>query len=198
MTLPPYLNAIDSHIVPGVGSELTTSAQPSSGSPVIAVRRATLTDGEAIGIVHAASWEAAYAPFFDPGFAGREIASRRTRWHDRVTDETALILLATLDNRPLGFSWSTASTERSGQAEILSFYAHPDGWGTGVAPRLMTETLHALRSTGFAHVHLWTLRDTPQSRRFYTKSGFTETGETRPRDFGDGTPLPQVEYLRAC
>ena len=62
----------------------------------------------------------------------------------------------------------------------------------------MTETLGALRSTGFSRVHLWTLRDTPQSRRFYTKSGFTETGATRPRDFGDGAPLPQVEYDRPC
>ena len=164
----------------------------------VEVRRATPTDGEAIGIVHAASWEAAYAPFFTPDFATREIASRLTRWHNRVTDETALILLATLNSRPLAFSWSTPSTERPGQAEILSFYAHPEGWGTGVAPRLMTETLGALRSTGFSRVHLWTLRDTPQSRRFYTKSGFTETGATRPRDFGDGTPLPQVEYDRPC
>jgi RimJ/RimL family protein N-acetyltransferase len=43
-------------------------------------------------------------------------------------------------------------------------------------------------------VHLWTLRDTPQSRRFYTKCGFTETGATTTRDFGDGNPLAQVEY----
>ncbi|TCM40404.1 GNAT family N-acetyltransferase [Kribbella sp. VKM Ac-2568] len=164
----------------------------------VEVRRATPTDGEAIGIVHAASWEAAYAPLFTPDFATGEIAARLTRWHNRVSDETALILLATLNSRPLAFSWSTPSTERPGQAEILSFYAHPEGWGTGAAPRLMTETLGALRSTGFSRVHLWTLRDTPQSRRFYTKSGFTETGATRPRDFGDGTPLPQVEYDRPC
>ena len=174
-----------------MGSELTTSS-------VIEIRRATPADGEAIGIVHAASWQAACAPFFDPDFATREIASRLTRWGERVTDEAALILLATLDRRPLAFSWSTPSAERPGEAEILSFYAHPDGWGTGVAPRLMTGTLDTLRSTGFSRVRLWTLRDTPQSRRFYTKSGFTETGAARTRDFGDGVPLPQVEYARSC
>jgi hypothetical protein len=51
-------------------------------------------------------------------------------------------------------------------------------------------------ASGFPAVHLWTLRDTPQSRRFYVKSGFAETGATRDLDFGDGRPLPQVEYER--
>lgn len=60
----------------------------------------------------------------------------------------------------------------------------------------MTATLQRLRSDGYDRVHLWTLRDTPQSRRFYIKCGFTETGATQDRDFGDGNPLPQVEYER--
>jgi hypothetical protein len=47
-----------------------------------------------------------------------------------------------------------------------------------------------------ARAHRWTLRDTPQSRRFYTTSGFTETGATRDMDYGPGNLLPQVEYAR--
>ena len=105
-------------------------------------------------------------------------------------------MLASVDGRPLAFSWSMPSTERPGLAEIYSFYGHPDGWGTGVAASLMTGTLDGLRDDGFTAVHLWTLRDTPQSRRFYAKSGFTETGATRTRDFGDGRSLPQLEYER--
>lgn len=62
----------------------------------------------------------------------------------------------------------------------------------------MTGTLDQLRADGFARTHLWTLHDTPQSRRFYTKCGFTESGAARPFDFGDGKPLTQVEYERAC
>jgi RimJ/RimL family protein N-acetyltransferase len=62
----------------------------------------------------------------------------------------------------------------------------------------MTHTLRRLRERGYAQVHLWTLRDTPQSRRFYTKSGFAETGAVTTHEFGDGNPLDQVEYQRAC
>jgi GNAT superfamily N-acetyltransferase len=159
---------------------------------MIEVRRATAADGEAIGIVHAASWEAAYAPFFDTEFAAGQISSRLDRWHGRVADPAGLVLVAEVDGRALAFSWSMPTSE--GEAELYSFYGHPDGWGTGVAAALMTETLAALRAQGINRVHLWTLRDTPQSRRFYSKSGFVETGATTERDFGDGTPLAQVEY----
>jgi len=160
---------------------------------MIEVRQAGPADGETIGVVHAASWQAAYAPFFDQEFAAAEVAARLNRWHQRVTDPAGLILLAEFDGRGLAFSWSLPSGRR---AEIYSFYAHPDGWGTGVAPALMAETLRRLEADGINQVHLWTLRDTPQSRRFYAKSGFIETGAATTRDFGDGQPLPQVEYQR--
>ena len=82
-------------------------------------------------------------------------------------------------------------------AEIYSFYGHPDGWGSGVAGALMTATLRSLVDGGYAGVHLWTLRSTAQSRRFYTKCGFTETGAHRAHDFGDGQMLDQLEYERS-
>jgi GNAT superfamily N-acetyltransferase len=165
---------------------------------MIEVRQATADDGTAVGEIHAASWAAAYAPFFDEDFSAAQIQSRLTRWHDRLTTPEGTVLLALVDHRPLAMAWLTESETRPGVAEILSFYAHPDGWGTGVAAALMTATLQTLHIQGFSKVHLWTLRDTPQSRRFYTKSGFTETGATQPRDFGNGTPLQQVEYERTC
>lgn len=164
---------------------------------MIEVRFARPADGDALGQIHSASWAVAYAPFFDPGFAEAAIADRLTRWHERIADETGSLLLASVDGRPLALSYSVPSPTRPGFAEIYSFYGHPDGWGTGVAAELMTHTLHALRARGFDRVHLWTLRDTPQSRRFYVKSGFAETGAVTTHDFGDGHPLDQVEYQRA-
>jgi GNAT superfamily N-acetyltransferase len=164
---------------------------------MIEVRRAKPDDGDALGEIHAASWEAAYAAFFDAEFAERGIQDRLTRWHGLIADETGTILLAALDDRPLALSRSIPSPTRPGLAEIYSFYGHPDGWGSGVAAALMTETLETMRGEGYAGAHLWTLRDTPQSRRFYLKCGFTESGATTTRDFGDGNPLAQVEYEQA-
>jgi GNAT superfamily N-acetyltransferase len=165
---------------------------------VIEVRRAGAGDGDVVGEIHAASWEVAYAPFFDPEFAARAVSDRRRRWHQRIAEGRGTILLGVLDGRPLAFSFSVPSATRPGYAEIYGYYGHPDGWGSGVAAALMAETLRQLRAAGFDRAHLWTLRDTPQSRRFYAKQGFVETGATRAFDFGDGNPLAQVEYERAC
>ncbi|MEW1751684.1 GNAT family N-acetyltransferase [Streptomyces angustmyceticus] len=165
---------------------------------MIEVRCAGPDDGDVLGEIHAAAWEAAYAPFFAPDFAARGVRSRRTRWHARITEGPGTILLAALDGRPLALSVFLPSPTRPGLAEIPTFYGHPDGWGSGIAGTLMTETLRRLHDDGFARAHLWTLRDTPRSRRFYTKCGFTESGAERTFDFGDGNALDQVEYQRAC
>ncbi|MFJ7990106.1 GNAT family N-acetyltransferase [Streptomyces sp. NPDC096351] len=162
------------------------------------VRHAGPHDGDALGEIHAAAWEAAYAPFFAPEFAAPAVQDRRGRWHARIGQGAAAILLAERDSRPLALSSFGPSATRPGLAEIHSFYSHPDSWGSGVAAVLMTETLRRVREDGFTRVHLWTLRDTTQSRRFYSKCGFAECGTTRPYDFGDGNPLEQIEYERAC
>ncbi|MFF9347084.1 GNAT family N-acetyltransferase [Streptomyces sp. NPDC014734] len=165
---------------------------------MIRVRRARPADGDALGEIHATAWEVAYGPFFDPEFAARGVRSRRTRWHARITGGTGTILLAEDDGRLLALSSFGPSSDRPDHAEIHSFYGHPDGWGSGIARTLMTETLRHLRDDGFPRVHLWTLRDTPRSRRFYTACGFVGTGAARTFDFGDGNPLAQVEYGRSC
>ncbi|MFF3013753.1 GNAT family N-acetyltransferase [Streptomyces sp. NPDC057939] len=163
---------------------------------MIECRRARADDGDVLGEIHAAAWERTYAPFFEAKFAARAVESRRTRWHERVARATPEILVAELGDRPQALSSFAPSETRPGAAEILSFYNHPDSWGSGIAAALMAETLRQLRADGFTEVHLWTLRDTPQSRRFYAKTGFSESGAARDCDFGEGHVLTQVEYER--
>lgn len=164
---------------------------------MIKVRPAETRDGGVLGEIHAAAWEAAYAPMFQPEFAARAIESRRRRWHSRIADGAGSILIAELDGRPLALSFWVPSSTRPGLAEISGFYGHPDGWGSGVAAALMTETLGSVRKIRHTRVHLWTLRSTAQSRRFYAKCGFIESGAERTHDFGDGRCLDQVEYWRS-
>ena len=53
-----------------------------------------------------------------------------------------------------------------------------------------------LMERGYRRVRLWTLSGANRARRFYARAGFEETGHTRERDFGDGRPVLEVEYLR--
>ncbi|GAA0379995.1 hypothetical protein Acor_01470 [Acrocarpospora corrugata] len=158
------------------------------------IRRAGASDGEAVGEIHAESWTVAYESFFAPEFFARAVAQRRGKWHAVLAAGEDTVLLASKDGRPLAFAYFGGSPSRPGAAEIFGFYNHPAGWGTGVAVALMAATIPALREDGFRHAHLWTLRDTPQARRFYAKTGFTESGEHRRHDFGDGVLVDQVEY----
>ncbi|MEV6039237.1 GNAT family N-acetyltransferase [Nonomuraea sp. NPDC052116] len=151
-------------------------------------------DGDAVGEIHAESWKAAYAGFFPTEFFDEAVSHRRGKWHGVLAEGKDTILLATLDGRPLAFSYFGTSPAHPESAEIFGFYGHPDGWGTGIAAALMTASLDRIREEGFGRIHLWTLRGTPQSRRFYAKSGFTESGAVRDHDFGDGNPIEQVEY----
>ncbi|MFJ3964073.1 hypothetical protein [Streptomyces sp. NPDC090036] len=84
------------------------------------VRRAGPYDGDVLGEIHAAAWEAAYAPFFDPGFAADGVRSRRTRWHERVGQADTPILLAEHEGRPLALTAFRASAPRSASAPVTS------------------------------------------------------------------------------
>ncbi|WP_017594861.1 GNAT family N-acetyltransferase [Nocardiopsis potens] len=151
-------------------------------------------DGGVVGEIHAESWRAAYAEFFSPEFFAQAVERRRGRWHRVLAEGEQTVLLAASEGRPLAYSAFAPSATRPGAAEILGFYAHPDGWGGGAASALMAGSLQRIRQDGFGRVHLWTLRGTPRSRRFYTKCGFAESGAGRSHDYGDGNPIEQVEY----
>lgn len=155
---------------------------------------ASLGNGDAVGEIHAEAWKAAYADFFHPDFFAEAVRQRRHKWHAVLAENKDTVLLAALEGRTLAYAYFGSSPTRPESAEIFGFYGHPDSWGSGIASALMTASLRRMYEDGFRTVHLWTLRDTPQSRRFYTESGFTESGATRGHDFGDGNPLDQVEY----
>ncbi|MEU3163102.1 GNAT family N-acetyltransferase [Streptosporangium sp. NPDC006930] len=160
----------------------------------LTIHPATAADADALGEIHADSWAVAYESFFGPEFFAEAVGRRRTKWGAVVASGQDTILLAALNGRPLAFSYFGNSPEHPGAAEIFGFYGHPDGWGSGIAAALMTATVERLRAEGFPRVHLWTLRDTPQSRRFYAKTGFAESGAERRHDFGDGNLIDEVEY----
>ncbi|NGN66534.1 GNAT family N-acetyltransferase [Streptomyces sp. A7024] len=153
-------------------------------------------DGDVVGEIHAESWKVAYAGFFGDGFFGEAVERRRGQWGAKLLAESEkTCLVAELGGKPLAFSFFGAVADRAGVAEIFGCYGHPAGWGSGVAGALMSATVDRIRADGeFERIRLWTLRDTPQARRFYVKSGFSESGAVRTYDFGDGTPIAQVEY----
>ncbi|MFI6298839.1 GNAT family N-acetyltransferase [Nonomuraea sp. NPDC050790] len=163
----------------------------------ITVRPAEPGDGDVLGEIHALSWGVSHGPLCAPKVAAAGVKERRTRWHGILAEGGDTILLARLNERPGAFARFGASTSRPGVAEIQTFFAHPDVWGSGISMALLTAILDRVRDAGYDDVHLWTLRDSAQARRFYAKNGFAETGRTHDHEFDEGPPLALVELERA-
>ncbi|MEU1387561.1 MULTISPECIES: GNAT family N-acetyltransferase [unclassified Nonomuraea] len=164
---------------------------------VITVHPAQPGDGDVLGEIHALSWGVSHGPLCAPKVAAAGIEERRGKWHGILAEGGDPILLARLNERPGAFARFGASTSRPGSAEIYTFFAHPDVWGSGIAGVLLTAVLDAARDAGYDDVHLWTIRDSAQARRFYAKNGFTETGRTHDHEFEEGPALALIELERA-
>ncbi|HEU5471188.1 MAG TPA: GNAT family N-acetyltransferase [Actinophytocola sp.] len=181
-------------------------------APVL-LREATVSDAGAIGDVHADAWHVAYRDLFEPNWLRKLVAKRRVQWASRFgapNFERTTLLVAVRDDRVCAFAYFgphglaadppavfPLGRVRYGDGEIYGFYAHPSVWGSGVAPSLMDSAWERLGESGHRTVRLWTLAGANRARRFYTRFGFRESGATRERDFGDGRPVLEVEYLRS-
>lgn len=168
--------------------------------PVL-LRDATESDAAAIGDVHADAWRTAYRDLFEPQWLARFVAKRKDQWVARMADpefDQASLLVAVRRDRVCAFAYFGPHRTRRREAEIYGFYAHPSVWGTGVANALMNRTWETLVDSGYRGVRLWTLAGANRARQFYTRAGFTATGTTRERDFGDGRPVLELEYARSA
>jgi GNAT superfamily N-acetyltransferase len=181
-------------------------------APVL-LREATMSDAAAIGDVHADAWQAAYRDLFEPHWLDRFVAKRRTQWARRMAAPEfakATLLVAVRHEQvcafayfgPHGIAPGPPKTippirVRPGEGEIYGFYAHPSVWGTGVSEALLNGAWDLLVDAGHRRVRLWTLSGANRARRFYTRFGFAESGLTHERDYGDGRPVLELEYVRA-
>ncbi|GGQ31557.1 GNAT family N-acetyltransferase [Streptosporangium pseudovulgare] len=170
---------------------------------MITIREAGPGDGDVLGEIHAISWGVSHGPLCTPKVAAAGVRERRTKWDAILAEGEGegkgkgedTILLALLDDRPGAFARFGASSH-PGLAEIHTFFARPDVWGSGLAAALLAAVLDRLREAGHDRVHLWTLRDSAQARRFYAKHGFGETGRRHDHDFGEGPPVALLELER--
>lgn len=180
-------------------------------APVL-LREATAADAASIGDVHAEAWRVAYRNLFEPRWLERFVAKRREQWSHRMASPAfakTTLLVAVRGDQVSAFAYfgphgrspeppavRPPSRPRAGEAEIYGCYAHPSVWGTGVAGTLLDGAWDVLTDAGYRRVRLWTLAGANRARRFYSRFGFVESGHHRERDFGDGRPVLEVEYLR--
>ncbi|HEY7591958.1 MAG TPA: GNAT family N-acetyltransferase [Actinophytocola sp.] len=166
--------------------------------PVL-VREATAADAESIGEVHAEAFRVAHRDLFDGDWLRELVERRRTMWVHRMSGREHArntLLVAERGRDVAAFVYFGPHSDGTSDGEIFDCFAHPDVWGRRVAATVMDKAWELLREARFRRVRLWTMAGANRARHFYESFGFTETGQRRERDFGDGRPVLEVEYVR--
>jgi ribosomal protein S18 acetylase RimI-like enzyme len=164
------------------------------------VREATAADAESVGEVHAEAFRVAHRDLFEPDWLRTLVEQRRTLWVNRMAGREHhrnTLLVAERGDRIAAFVHFGPHSEGGPSGEIFDLYAHPTVWSRGVAATVMDKAWELLRDARVRRVRLWTMAGANRARHFYESFGFTETGRTRERDFGDGRPVLEVEYARS-
>jgi GNAT superfamily N-acetyltransferase len=162
---------------------------------VIAVRRATVADADAIGYVHAASWRGAYDQFGEAFLATIDDQERINLWTRVLGEDDGVVFVAPAD-APSGFIYIGASRDDDAPphvGEVMTFYARPEAWGTGVGRALMARAVDELRALGFTEAMLWVLDTNPRARRFYELAGWHLDGGTK-HQLWRGAEFDEVRY----
>jgi GNAT superfamily N-acetyltransferase len=161
------------------------------------IRAALPADGPLVGEAHAEAWRVGYAELFPPEVLGTAVDLRRRMWDGLIGDPhfEGTMFVSEQAEQVVGFIHFGPAATNGRIGEVYGFYVHPTFWGEGSAQALMDEAIASM-SKLFPSAILWTHIGAARARRFYTKSGWFETGVQRQETLWDGPVFPAVEYER--
>lgn len=139
------------------------------------IRRAEISDAEAIAKVSADTWQQAYRGIMsDEILAERRCSPERIEsWRRRVKDTlngaTAIYVAEDENGKVVGFAWGGVSKDNQvpRNMELYAFYVHPNFQKKGYGQALF-ETFRKY-STG--RFYLYALQDNKKAADFYQKMG---------------------------
>src|SRR5688500_5438106 len=117
---------------------------------MLTVRRPVERDAEEIGRVHVLAWQAAYRGVMpDEYLDGLDAHQRAEMWRRQITSSGGQgLLVASLDERVVGFVAFGESRDDAGLGEIHAMNVDPSVWGRGSGRRLLRDATAELESAG--------------------------------------------------
>lgn len=167
------------------------------------IRRATVSDAEAVAKVQVRSWQWAYRGLLpDDYLRGMSLDLEwRIEQHARrlahpTPDERTWVLEAS--GQVVGFaSTLPCRDEDEGPevGEVGALYLAPEVASVGLGRRLFEHAVDDLADRGYAQATLWVLESNTRARRFYEAAGWAFDGTTKTEEM-QGATLRQVRYRR--
>jgi RimJ/RimL family protein N-acetyltransferase len=164
------------------------------------IRKARPEDASAIAGIYVRSWQLAFAGVIPQHYLdAMDPASGTPDWEARLRDAqwpAAGALLVEVEQKAVAFTGFGPVDGTRTVAEIGTFYALPEVWGTGVGKRLMATTVTTLEQAGYEQAALWVLAANTRARRLYEAAGWRADG-TIVDDLTAGVSLPKLRYHRS-
>lgn len=159
------------------------------------IREAKLDDARELATIHITSWRHTYKDDFPAEFLQGLDIDRRESWFASQIDRGVGLLVAEVDDSPVGFCFFGKSSDE-GWGEVFAIYVHPDRWGEGHGGRLLAATESQLVERGFDRALLWVLETNRPAREFYESRGWVLGKPIKLEEIG-GRQVTEVRYERS-
>ncbi|HUP85561.1 MAG TPA: GNAT family N-acetyltransferase [Acidimicrobiales bacterium] len=170
----------------------------------VVVRRAEVSDADAIGSIHVRAWQYGYRGQMPDDFLdGLSVEDRQASWREGLpelpADRRVLVVEDPVDGHVCGFSTLGVvrfdGTSTPGEGEVWAINLEPEAWGRGIGAPLLHAAADELRRWGRDVAVLWVLDTNARARRFYEREGWTPDGGVKDDEFG-GQVVHEVRYRR--
>ncbi|AXX59762.1 GNAT family N-acetyltransferase [Vibrio vulnificus] len=162
------------------------------------VRKALIGDIDGIAHIHVSSWAYAYNGLMPKSFIESYTFEKRQKlWSNIIERDLAVVLVAEGDEGLSGFlCFGQPKTLKGTDAyDLSSIYIDPDKIGVGIGQLLYDKCESMLRTLNAQKVSLWALDSNERALSFYTKQGFTPTGESN-KEQADDVVLNDIELAK--
>ncbi len=155
------------------------------------VRRALVSDAQAIAQVHVESWRSTYAGIVPDSFLAQlDEAERAMQWREWLAQDV-LILVAETEEEVVGFSSGGAIREpvEDCDAELYAIYLLERAQRSKIGTELLRQIAAALRERGFRSMAVWVLEKN-RCKGFYLKQ---DAGYARSKEIEIGGAMLMEE-----
>lgn len=162
------------------------------------VRKALLSDVDAIANIHVSSWINTYSGLMPQTYIeSYTVEKRKKLWSNIIEKSLAEVIVADVDDRLTGFlcCGQPKSLKGTDVFDLSSIYIEPDKTGSGIGQALYDECEGVLITLGAKKVSVWALDDNERAINFYIKQGFVPTGKTNDEYVGD-VVLKDIELAK--
>ena len=163
------------------------------------IRKATLSDCEAIGHIHTISWQQSYKGIIPQDYLDNlSEAERATQCYKIMSspESDSLYLVAEQNGTIIGFGvfgpLRYSETEEE-ETELYAIYLLDEVKGTGIGVALAQAIAQELISQNYNSMMLWVLKDNPRAIKFYERLGGVK-GRSEISDIG-GKDLEEIAYI---